>query len=163
MLSRESKSDETCRLRLEEKFSIFFSVCFILIFFPDKQDFPKSWTVWLDRLNFCRWNSEDTVDKKFQNSRVSNLTKSKVQETPGKVTYPWWSARLHSLMLLQQSSSWAFHYRIQINCFCVEDTWWMLWFVRGGFVFIALFILENDSLGTRAWIIDLKKIISLIV
>lgn len=163
MLSRESKSDETCRLRLEEKFSLFFSVCFILIFFPDKQDFPKSWTVWLDRLNFCRWNSEDTVDKKFQNSRVSNLTKSKVQETPGKVTYPWWSARLHSLMLLQQSSSWAFHYRIQINCFCVEDTWWMLWFVRGGFVFIALFILENDSLGTRAWIIDLKKIISLIV
>lgn len=163
MLSRESKSDETCRLRLEEKFSIFFSVCFILIFFPDKQDFPKSWTVWLDRLNFCRWNSEDTVDKKFQNSRVSNLTKSNVQETPGKVTYPWWSARLHSLMLLQQSSSWAFHYRIQINCFCVEDTWWMLWFVRGGFVFIALFILENDSLGTRAWIIDLKKIISLIV
>lgn len=163
MLSRESKSDETCRLRLEEKFSLFFSVCFILIFFPDKQDFPKSWTVWLDRLNFCRWNSEDTVDKKFQNSRVSNFTKSKVQETPGKVTYPWWSARLHSLMLLQQSSSWAFHYRIQINCFCVEDTWWMLWFVRGGFVFIALFILENDSLGTRAWIIDLKKIISLIV
>lgn len=163
MLSRESKSDETCRLRLEEKFSLFFSVCFILIFFPDKQDFPKSWTVWLDRLNFCRWNSEDTVDKKFQNSRVSNLTKSKVQETPGKVTYPWWSARLHSLMLLQQSSSWAFHCRIQINCFCVEDTWWMLWFVRGGFVFIALFILENDSLGTRAWIIDLKKIISLIV
>ena len=163
MLSRESKSDETCRLRLEEKFSLFFSVCFILIFFPDKQDFPKSWTVWLDRLNFCRWNSEDTVDKKFQNSRVSNLTKSKVQETPGKVTYPWWSARLHSLMLLQQSSSWASHYRIQINCFCVEDTWWMLWFVRGGFVFIALFILENDSLGTRAWIIDLKKIISLIV
>ena len=163
MLSRESKSDETCRLRLEEKFSLFFSVCFILIFFPDKQDFPKSWTVWLDRLNFCRWNSEDTVDKKFQNSRVSNLTKSKVQETPGKVTYPWWSARLHSLLLLQQSSSWAFHYRIQINCFCVEDTWWMLWFVRGGFVFIALFILENDSLGTRAWIIDLKKIISLIV
>ena len=67
----------------------FFSVCFILIFFPDKQDFPKSWTVWLDRLNFCRWNSKDTVDKKFQNSRVSNLTKSKVQETPGKVTYPW--------------------------------------------------------------------------
>lgn len=163
MLSRESKSDETCRLRLEEKFSLFFSVCFILIFFPDKQDFPKSWTVWLDRLNFCRWNSEDTVDKKFQNSRVSNLTKSKVQETPGKVTYPWWSARLHSLMLLQQSSSWAFHCRIQINCFCVEDAWWMLWFVRGGFVFIALFILENDSLGTRAWIIDLKKIISLIV
>lgn len=163
MLSRESKSDETCRLRLEEKFSLFFSVCFILIFFPDKQDFPKSWTVWLDRLNFCRWNSEDTVDKKFQNSRVSNLTKSNVQETPGKVTYPWWSARLHSLMLLQQSSSWAFHCRIQINCFCVEDTWWMLWFVRGGFVFIALFILENDSLGTRAWIIDLKKIISLIV
>lgn len=163
MLSRESKSDETCRLRLEEKFSLFFSVCFILIFFPDKQDFPKSWTVWLDRLNFCRWNSEDTVDKKFQNSRVSNLTKSNVQETPGKVTYPCWSARLHSLMLLQQSSSWAFHYRIQINCFCVEDTWWMLWFVRGGFVFIALFILENDSLGTRAWIIDLKKIISLIV
>lgn len=163
MLSRESKSDETCRLRLEEKFRLFFSVCFILIFFPDKQDFPKSWTVWLDRLNFCRWNSEDTVDKKFQNSRVSNLTKSKVQETPGKVTYPWWSARLHSLMLLQQSSSWAFHCRIQINCFCVEDTWWMLWFVRGGFVFIALFILENDSLGTRAWIIDLKKIISLIV
>lgn len=163
MLSRESKSDETCRLRLEEKFSLFFSVCFILIFFPDKQDFPKSWTVWLDRLNFCRWNSEDTVDKKFQNSRVSNFTKSKVQETPGKVTYPWWSARLHSLMLLQQSSSWAFHCRIQINCFCVEDTWWMLWFVRGGFVFIALFILENDSLGTRAWIIDLKKIISLIV
>lgn len=163
MLSRESKSDETCRLRLEEKFRLFFSVCFILIFFPDKQDFPKSWTVWLDRLNFCRWNSKDTVDKKFQNSRVSNLTKSNVQETPGKVTYPWWSARLHSLMLLQQSSSWAFHYRIQINCFCVEDTWWMLWFVRGGFVFIALFILENDSLGTRAWIIDLKKIISLIV
>lgn len=163
MLSRESKSDETCRLRLEEKFSLFFSVCFILIFFPDKQDFPKSWTVWLDRLNFCRWNSEDTVDKKFQNSRVSNLTKSKVQETPGKVTYPWWSTRLHSLMLLQQSSSWAFHCRIQINCFCVEDAWWMLWFVRGGFVFIALFILENDSLGTRAWIIDLKKIISLIV
>ena len=163
MLSRESKSDETCRLRLEEKFSLFFSVCFILIFFPDKKDFPKSWTVWLDRLNFCRWNSEDTVDKKFQNSRVSNLTKSKVQETPGKVTYPWWSARLHSLMLLQQSSSWAFHCRIQINCFCVEDAWWMLWFVRGGFVFIALFILENDSLGTRAWIIDLKKIISLIV
>ena len=80
MLSRESKSDETCRLRLEEKFRLFFSVCFILIFFPDKQDFPKSWTVWLDRLNFCRWNSEDTVDKKFQNSKVSNLTKSNVQE-----------------------------------------------------------------------------------
>ena len=30
-------------------------------------------------------------------------------------------------------------------------------------MFIALFILENDSLGTRARIIDLKKIISLIV
>lgn len=75
MLSRESKSDETCRLRLEEKFRLFFSVCFILIFFPDKQDFPKSWTVWLDRLNFCRWNSKDTVDKKFNQIKSSRDTR----------------------------------------------------------------------------------------